>query len=166
MMETSIRSKKKILNVEYSRISGHLWNAQNIIYTLLFIYIAFAFYVNSTVSAHDFFNNTTSTSSFSRTSPTNPQTPSGLSTGFAGSLYTYSTSAADPDGDRVKYTIDWGDGATSDTLFSTSGTASMASHVCMVPGTFNVTAKATDNCAETSNWSDARTVKITVKVCC
>jgi hypothetical protein len=36
----------------------------------------------------------------------------------------------------------------------------------MIPGTFNMRAKATDNCAEPSNWSANRTITVTVKVCC
>ena len=51
----------------------------------------------------------------SLSSPNTPSIPSGPASGLSATSYSYSTSAIDPDGDQVKYTFDWGDGATSQT---------------------------------------------------
>jgi hypothetical protein len=98
--------------------------------------------------------------------PNTPSLPFGPSTGHAGISYNYSASSIDPDGDQLKFTFDWGDGTTSDTSFAESGTSSIASHIWIIPGSFNVRVKAVDSYAEPSNWSAPRTVTMTVKACC
>ncbi len=80
--------------------------------------------------------------------PVAPSIPSGPTSGSSGSSYSYSAKATDPDGDRVKYTFDWGDGTTSATSLVSSGTAASASHSWTVASgstkTFSVKAKTTD----------------------
>jgi hypothetical protein len=95
--------------------------------------------------------------------PDTPSGPSGKSEGYTGTSYSYSTSATDPDGDRVKYTFDWGDGSTSETGFVSSGETAKNSHSWSSPGTYHVRAKATDSNGASSGWSSAKTVTMWVK---
>ena len=78
--------------------------------------------------------------------PATPSVPSGSTSGSSGTSYSYSTKATDPDGDKVKYTFDWGDGTTSVTSLVSSGTSASASHIWTVASgstkTFSVRAKA------------------------
>jgi hypothetical protein len=55
--------------------------------------------------------------------PKTPYRPDGPVTGCNYVTYSYSTSAADPDGDQVKYMFDWGDGTTSETSYIDPGTS-------------------------------------------
>ena len=45
--------------------------------------------------------------------PSTPHKLSGPESGYIRKAYIYSTSATDPDGDKIKYTFDWGDGTNS-----------------------------------------------------
>jgi hypothetical protein len=102
------------------------------------------------------------TGSDANQAPYAPYTPWGSTAGKSGNSYEYSVYAIDPDGDRVKYTFDWGDGTTSTTALVSSGTEASASHKWSVPPntqkTFNVRAMATDERGKTSDWSIARVV--------
>ena len=93
--------------------------------------------------------------------PNVPSTPSGSSSGYTATSYSYSTSATDPDGDQVKYNFDWGDGTTSETGFVNSGTPASKSHSWSSPGPYYVKAKATDSHGASSGWSNSRSVIIT-----
>ncbi|MCD6390813.1 MAG: PKD domain-containing protein [Dehalococcoidia bacterium] len=93
--------------------------------------------------------------------PGDPSSPSGPSSGYIGTSYTYSTSATDPDGDQVKYTFDWDDGTTSETGFVSSGSTTSKSHSWSNPGTYYVKAKATDSHGASSGWSSLKSVTIT-----
>ena len=93
--------------------------------------------------------------------PSTPSTPSGLDGGTIGTLLCYYTSATDPDGDQVKYTFDWDDGYTSETVFVDSGTTASKCHSWSTPGTYYVKAKATDIKGASSGWSSSKTVTIT-----
>jgi len=92
--------------------------------------------------------------------PNTPSIPSGPTSGISGTSYTYSTSATDPDGDKVKYTFDWGDGTTSETAFVDSGTSASADHSWSTAGTYQVKAMATDSIGASSGWSNALTVAV------
>ncbi|NPV61381.1 MAG: PKD domain-containing protein [Methanotrichaceae archaeon] len=96
----------------------------------------------------------------STTPPDKPQMPSGPASGFAGSLYSYSASATDPDGDLVKYIFDWGDKSSSETELVSSGTSASASHTWSTPGDYKVSAKAVDSQGYESEWSDQLSVQI------
>jgi hypothetical protein len=92
--------------------------------------------------------------------PNTPATSSGSTTGYTGISYSYSASATDPNADNVKYTLDWGNGMTSDTSLVNSGAIANASHSWSKAGTFNVKAMATDSKGATSGWSSPLTVTI------
>jgi hypothetical protein len=92
--------------------------------------------------------------------PNTPSIPIGPSTGYTGTACNYSTSATDPDRDQMNYTIDWGDGSTSETGLINSGTNASLSHIWRIPGTYNIRAKATDIYEATSQWSGYNNITI------
>jgi len=92
--------------------------------------------------------------------PNKPTKPSGTISGKPGVSYSYSTSATDPNGDQVKYTFDWGDGATSETGFVNSGTSASKSHTWSGEGIYDIRAKATDIHGASSGLSYALTVEM------
>ena len=69
---------------------------------------------------------------------------SGPNSGKSGSSYSYIFRATDPDGNDVRYHIDWGDTKTETTRFGESGTDIMASHIWEADGTYTITAQAED----------------------
>ena len=92
--------------------------------------------------------------------PEIPSTPSGPSSGYTETLYSYSTSTTDPDGDKIKYIFYWDDGNGSWTELVDSGTAVNKSHSWDSPGTYYVKVKAEDEHGLESNWSDELVVNI------
>ncbi len=92
--------------------------------------------------------------------PAAPATPFGPTAGFTRASYSYTTSAADPDKDKVKYTFDWGDGTSSETALVKSGVKASAAHVWSNPGEYQIKAKATDSKGGTSPWSSVLEVTI------
>jgi hypothetical protein len=104
------------------------------------------------------------TSSDANQAPYAPYLPWGTTAAKAGKSYSYSVFAIDPDGDRVKYTFDWGDGTISTTSLVSSGTEASASHSWSVPpntlASFNVRATATDEYGKTSGWSSTLAVNV------
>ena len=96
----------------------------------------------------------------SNNAPNIPSRPSGSSSGYTGTSYTYSTSATDIDGDKIKYYFDWGDGTGIWTNLVDSGQSAAKKHVWNKPGTYNVKAKAQDEYGLESEWSQIKTVTI------
>ena len=92
--------------------------------------------------------------------PEKPSTPSGPTSGKEGNSYTYSTSTTDPDGHRVKYCFDWGDGETTWTSFVNSGQAASASHTWDTQNDFQIKVKAQDEYGEESEWSEPLSVSM------
>lgn len=68
----------------------------------------------------------------------------GPTSGKVGTAYDYNFTAIDPDGDDVKYYIDWGDDETDETGFAASGTPVTVSHTWTKKGDYVITAKAED----------------------
>jgi len=100
-----------------------------------------------------------------RTEPPNnppniPKRPSGPTSGYIGTSYSYSTSAEDPDGDGIKHTFDWSDGTTSETEFMDSGETASLSHDWTEPGEYHIRVKTTDDKGATSRWSELLIVTI------
>jgi hypothetical protein len=77
----------------------------------------------------------------------------GPTNGKAGTSYDYNFTATDPDGDDVKYYIEWGDGNTEWTGFSASGTPVIVSHTWDEEDTYIITAKAQDEYGLESDWA-------------
>jgi hypothetical protein len=79
------------------------------------------------------------------TAPNKPTKPSGPTSGVPNTLYTYTTSATDPEGDLVYFQWNWGDGNISTWLGPYgSGVTASASHSWSAKGTYQVTVKAKD----------------------
>jgi len=77
--------------------------------------------------------------------PPNAPSITGETNGKTGKEYEYTFNATDPDGDNVKYNINWGDNTTSEwTEFSDSGEEISLKHTWSEEGTYNITAKAED----------------------
>ncbi len=94
--------------------------------------------------------------------PSTPRKPSGPKSGYVRKAYIYSTSATDPDGDKIKYTFDWGDGTNSVSGFVDSGERVASSHRWIEPGKYCIKVKATDSKGASSGWSKAMTVTETI----
>jgi outer membrane protein assembly factor BamB len=77
--------------------------------------------------------------------PLTPAAPTGPTSGRPQVSLTFTANTTDPNGDKVMYTFNWGDGSTSGWLgpFNSGETVS-ASHQWTVPGTYNITVKAKD----------------------
>ena len=88
--------------------------------------------------------------------PNKPSKPGGPTSGNPNTEYTYSSSTTDPDGDKIQYLFDWGDGQTSawtDTF--NSGQPGSASHKWTTKGTYQIKVKVRDIPSfEESEWSD------------
>jgi len=98
------------------------------------------------------------------TAPNKPATPSGETQGQTGTSYPYSTSATDPNGDKLEYGWDWdGDNAVDQWddnggSYYPSGTPISTSHAWSADGTYYVKVKAKDIYGAESVWSDPLTV--------
>jgi len=94
--------------------------------------------------------------------PATPTLSSATSSGTVETIYTFTASTQDPEGDQVKYTFDWGDGQTSTTGLVDSGTSQSASHAWAGEKTYNVKVNAIDSKGASSAWSGSKAVAITV----
>lgn len=91
--------------------------------------------------------------------PTIPSGPTNLGETDSGM---YSTSAIDPDDNRVQYRFDWGDGTISDwTILVDSGQPGSKSHFWIIPDTYYLRSQARDEYGYNSGWSDSLAVEIT-----
>jgi len=87
--------------------------------------------------------------------PDKPITPSGPSNGKINEEYTYTTSATDPDGDKLFYMWDWGDGSFSDWIGPyDSGLECSASHIWNNRDRYSIKVKAKDVNDIQSPWSN------------
>jgi len=66
-------------------------------------------------------------------------------------FYTYNISAVDPDGDSIRYIIDWGDGTSDTSTLMPSGIPFTITHNWFSPGMFTVTVYAEDEHAARSD---------------
>jgi hypothetical protein len=93
--------------------------------------------------------------------PAKPAVPNGPSSGVLDSLYDFTSTATDPDGDDICYRFDWGDGDTSDwTDWVKSGQPGGASHSWRSNGVFAVKAQAKDTGGVVSAWSDGHLLSV------
>jgi hypothetical protein len=95
--------------------------------------------------------------------PNIPNTPTGLSEGVTGTLYSFLTSTTDPNGDNISYKFDWGDGNISGwTSYISSGNSITLSHSYPSTGTYYVKVKAKDSQEAESGWSNGHQIKISL----
>ena len=90
--------------------------------------------------------------------PEIPIIPLGTAIGVSAASYGYSTS--DEIHDRVTYSFDWGDGATSTTDMVDSGSVESAPHTWVKAGRYRIKANATDSKGASSGWTDLMDVTI------
>lgn len=94
--------------------------------------------------------------------PGKPDTPLGKTNGKKGTSYTYETSSIDPDGHRIKYLFDWGDGTDSGWVGPfDSGETAEATHTWNEKGDYEIKVKAKDEYdSEESDWSDPLSISM------
>lgn len=93
--------------------------------------------------------------------PNTPTTPSGSSSGYTNTSYSFSTSAIDPDGDSVAYQFDWGDGTQSNwSSYKPSGVSVSMSKSWVAIGSYLIKARAKDVDGAMSDWSSTHTIVI------
>lgn len=86
--------------------------------------------------------------------PEKPSRPIGPTHGKPEVQYTYRSDTTDPDGDRVYYKWDWGDGTTSSWLGPyDSGVTAEAKHAWNQQGTYEIKVKSKDIFGIESDWS-------------
>jgi hypothetical protein len=96
----------------------------------------------------------------SNTPPSTPGAVQGPTQGSAGQQLSFSTSATDPNGDRVKIVMDWGDGSQNQSDLVASGTTVSLSHAWAQAGTYQVRAQALDEKGASSAWTANKAVQI------
>jgi hypothetical protein len=93
--------------------------------------------------------------------PNTPSTPVGPYLGFTDTIYYFSSSATDPDGDSIAIRFDWGDGTISEwSRYVPSGRVVWGSHTYLNSGLYYVKAQAKDKYGDTSAWSYALDIYI------
>jgi len=93
--------------------------------------------------------------------PNTPSTPSGPSSGYRWTSYWYTTSTTDPDGDRIRYQFDWGDGS-SEWIQGDYASGEPASwyHRWNSIGSYLIRTRAKDATGLYSSWSPYKRVNI------
>ncbi len=86
--------------------------------------------------------------------PNKPATPTGPTSGKPGTVYTYSTSTTDPNGDQVYYQWDWGDGTTLTWIGPYSSGVTINTTHTFGKGSYSIKVKAKDPFGAESAWSD------------
>jgi hypothetical protein len=87
--------------------------------------------------------------------PVTPNAPEGTESGKINTQYTYTASTTDPDGDRLYYLFDWGDGEFSTWIGPyNSGSTASASYTWTKKGDYQVRVRAKDDHGVQSEWSD------------
>jgi hypothetical protein len=83
-----------------------------------------------------------------------PETPSitGTLKGQTETSYNYTFTAEEPDGENIKYIIDWDDGNQEETGYVSSGESVTVIHTWTDKGLYTIKAKAVDNIGKESDW--------------
>jgi len=113
--------------------------------------------------AHSYSHNTLLgilTSKISNHPPLTPSNFSGPTTGTIGTSLNYTSSTTDPEGDKIRYTFDWGDGSSSSSEFVASGESVTMNHQWTAAGEYQIRVQATDQHGNASGWSSTTAVTI------
>jgi hypothetical protein len=93
--------------------------------------------------------------------PNKPSTPSGTASGKIDTVYTYTTSTTDPNGDQLSYWFDWGDETNSGWVGPyASGATASATNTWTTQGNYEIKVKAKDTNGAESPWSDPLSVSM------
>ncbi len=92
--------------------------------------------------------------------PEKPPTPQGEKEGKIKIEYEYQSFSTDPDGDKIYYCFDWGDGSEEWFGPYNSGEIVKASHAWNKRGSYEIRVKAKDIYGRESEWSDPLPVKM------
>jgi len=93
--------------------------------------------------------------------PNKPHKPDGSTDGVTAIEYEYTSNTIDPEGEKINYLFDWGDGTDSGWIGPyDSGQTSKASHIWEAEKYYNITVKAKDENGGISLSSDPLTVHI------
>ncbi len=93
--------------------------------------------------------------------PPDPPTIDGPTEGLIDHNYEFGIRTTDPEGDNVRYYVDWGDGNTSGWIGPyPSGEEITVSHTWGEPGTYSVRARAEDTYGIKSHWSELHSITI------
>ncbi len=93
-------------------------------------------------------------SAASNNAPNTPAAPDGPGEGVTAHSYTFTTATTDPEGDRIYYLFDWGDGNNSGWLGPyDSGQTIQADHSWSAAGEYTVRAQARDSRGAQTPWS-------------
>ncbi len=84
--------------------------------------------------------------------PPEKPTITGMVKGVPGVSYNYTFTAVEPDGENIKYVIDWADGNQEETGFVSSGESVTVSHAWTNKGLYIIKAKAVDSIGKESDW--------------
>jgi hypothetical protein len=97
--------------------------------------------------------------------PETPPRPDGPSEGVSDIEYSFTSRTTDPNGDKIYYKFNWGDGTTSDWLGPfVSGDDAIATHSWNAAGMYEITVKAKDdNKSEETSWSEPLSIHILQK---
>ena len=93
--------------------------------------------------------------------PNVPEKPSGPSLGLIGIEYSVSTSAIDPNNDKIMYIFDWGDGTSSHSKYYNSSFSASEKHSWNFSGNYSIKVMATNSNGSISSWSEQS--RITIK---
>ena len=95
--------------------------------------------------------------------PLKPEPPTGPNNGKSGTSYIYTAVTTDPDGDKISYMFNWGDGTYSEWLGPyPSGEQVEKSHTWTSDGNYNIRVLARDIHGTLSSWSDPSPVKMPI----
>ena len=94
------------------------------------------------------------------TAPKQPNPPSGPDMGWIDTSYEFNFSVTDPEGDDIKYEIDWGNGTSTLTEYYSSGTLVTSYHQWADEGTYDIKVRAQDEHGLWSNWSSEKVFNI------
>lgn len=86
--------------------------------------------------------------------PPSIPTITGPTSGKPGKSLAFTLYSVDPDGDDIRYIINWGDNNTETTSFAPSGTNVTISHTWAEVGEYTIIVKAEDGYGAESDWSD------------